>query len=79
VSKSLGPLLLPDSKLKELQAQYKQTRDRRIAERLLCVILYAQGYDLKAIKRILLVGVRTLKQWLQTFMAHGVEGLSVVL
>lgn len=75
MSKSLGPLLLPDSKLKELQAQYKQTRDRRIAERLLCVILYAQGYDLKEIKRILLVGIRTLKQWLQTFMAHGVEGL----
>ena len=75
MSKKLEPLTLPDDEIKELQTQYKQERDRRIAERILCVILYAQGYDLKEIKRILLVDIRTLKKWIRTFIAHGLDGL----
>jgi transposase len=75
VSRKLEPLTLPDNEVKELQTQYKQERDRRIAERILCVILYAQGYDLKEIERILLVGIRTLKEWIRTFMAQGIDGL----
>jgi len=75
MSKKLEPLTLPGSEIKELQTQYKQERDRRIAERILCVILYAQGYDLKEIERILLVGIRTLKKWIRTFIAHGLDGL----
>jgi len=75
VSKKLEPLTLSDNELEQLQIQYKQERDRRIAERILCVILYAQGYDLKGIKRILLVGIRTLKKWIRTFVAQGIEGL----
>ena len=75
MSKKLEPLTLSNNELKELQTQYKQERDRRIAERILCVILYAQGYDLKEIERILLVGIRTLKGWIRTFMAQGIDGL----
>ena len=75
MSKKLEPLTLPDDEIKELQTRYKQERDRRIAERILCVILYAQGYDLKEIKRILLVGIRTLKKWIRTYIAHGLDGL----
>jgi len=55
MSKKLKPLTLPDNEIEELRTQYKQERDRRIAERILCIILYAQGYDLKEIKQILLV------------------------
>jgi transposase len=75
MSKKLEPLTLSDSKIKELQTQYKQERDRRMAERIHCIILYAQGYDLKEIERILFVGIRTLKRWIRTFLAQGVEGL----
>jgi len=75
MSKKLDPLTLPEDEIKELQTQYKQERDRRIAERILCVILYAQGYDLKEIKRILLVGIRTLKKWIRSFVAQGIDGL----
>ena len=75
MSKKLKPLTLPDNEIEELRTQYKQERDRRIAERILCIILYVQGYDLKEIKQILLVGIRTLKKWIKTFIAHGVDGL----
>lgn len=75
MSKKLEPLTLPESEIKDLQTQYKQERDRRIAERILCIILYAQDHHLKEIKRILLVGIRTLKKWIQTYTTEGIEGL----
>ena len=75
MSKKLEPLTLSDDEIKELQTQYKQERDRRIAERILCVILYAQGHNLKEIKRMLLVGIRTLKKWIRNFIAQGVDAL----
>ena len=75
MSKELEALTLTDSEIKELQTQYKQERDRRIAERIHCIILYAQGNDLKALKQVLFVGIRTLKKWIKTFMAQGIDGL----
>jgi transposase len=75
MSKKLKPLTLSDDEIKDLQTRYKQERDRRIAERILCIILYTQGYDLKEIERILLVGIRTLKKWIKSFVAQGIDGL----
>jgi len=71
----LEPLSLSRREIKDLQKEYKQERDRRIGERIHCIILYAQGSDVKEIKRILFVGIRTLKKWIKTFMAQGLEGL----
>jgi transposase len=76
MSKKLEPLRLSDDEINELHTLYKQERDRRIAERIHCVFLYAQGYDLKEIKQILLVGIRTLKKWIRAFVTQGgVDGL----
>jgi transposase len=75
MSQKLKPLTLPDDEIKDLCTQYKQERDRRIAERIHCIILYAQGKDLKELKRILFVGIRTLKRWIKTFIAQGIDGL----
>ena len=75
MSKNLEPLHLSESKIKELQAQYKQERDRRMAERIHCIILYAQGKDLNELKRILFVGLKTLRKWIKTFMVQGLDGL----
>ena len=75
MSRKLEPLNLSESKIKDLQRHYKQERDRRIAERIHCIIMYAQGYDLKALKQILGVGFRTLREWIKTFMAQGLAGL----
>jgi len=68
------PLKLSASQLKELQAEYKHERDRRIAERLHCIILFAQGYGLKELKRILCGGVRTQAKWIDLFRTQGVAG-----
>jgi len=75
MSQKLEPLTLSDKEIKELQRQYKQERDRRIAERIHCIILYAQGSDVKEIKRVLFVGIKTLKKWIKTFIAQGLAGL----
>ena len=75
MSKSLEPLHLSESKLKELQTQYKQERDRRMAERIHCIILYAQGKDLNELKRILFVSLKTLKKWIKTYLVQGLDGL----
>jgi transposase len=75
MSKKLKPLPLSDQEFQELQAQYKQERDRRIAERILCILLFAQNYELKEIKRILFVGIGTLKKWVKTVRAQGIDGL----
>jgi len=75
MSRKLPALTLSDKEIEELRSQYKQERDRRIAERIQCVILYGQDYDLKEIKRILWVGIRTLKTWIKAFIGHGIDGL----
>ena len=64
MSQKVELLTLSDSEIKDLQTQYKQERDRRIAERIHCIILYAQGRDLKELTGILFVGIRMLKQWI---------------
>jgi transposase len=69
------PLQLSDAELKALKARYKGERDRRIAERLQCVLLFAQGYDLQALTDILWVGVKTLRKWLARFRTQGLPGL----
>jgi transposase len=75
MGKRLEPLTLSDSELKDLETQYKKERDRRIAERILCIILFAKEYDLKEIEQILLVGSRTLKEWVGIFRARGIDRL----
>jgi transposase len=75
MSKKLERLTLSESKIRDLQTQYKQERDRRMAERIHCIILYAQGNDLNELKRILFVGLKTLRQWIKTFISQGLEGL----
>jgi transposase len=75
MGKKLEPLILSESKIKELQSQYKQERDRRIAERIQCIILYAQGKNVQELKQLLLVGVKTLTHWIKTFIAQGLDGL----
>jgi len=69
------PLQLTDSELKELKTRYKAERDRRIAERIQCVLLFAQGYALPALTEILCVGIKTVRKWLALFRTQGIAGL----
>jgi transposase len=69
------PLQLSAVEIKELKMRYKAERDRRIAERIQCVLLFAQGYDLTALTGILYVGLKTVRKWLALFRTQGLAGL----
>jgi len=66
----LSPAAIADLKL-----NYKQERDRRIAERMHCVILFAQGRGLRELKELLFVGIHTLATWIEAFRTQGLAGL----
>jgi transposase len=69
------PLNLSDAEIKDLQTRYKAERDRRLAERIQCIMLFAQGYDLSHLKQILCVGTKTLRKWISLFRTQGLAEL----
>src|SRR4030043_306236 len=73
--KTPAPLELSKHTIKDLQKAYKQERDRRLAERIQCIILCAEGMAVKALRKVLFVGVKTLTKWIETFRTQGLDGL----
>lgn len=73
--KSPAPLELSKQALKELQKTYKQERDRRLSERMQCIIAFAEGMTVQAIRKVLCVGKKPLKKWIEVFREQGLEGL----
>lgn len=59
----------------ELEKRYKQERDRRIAERLQCLILLHDGKNAREVGTILLISQKTIKRWIKVFIHYGLEGL----
>lgn len=62
----------------ELERRYKQERDRRVAERIQCIILLHDGKNAKQVAEILMVSVKTIKRWIKIFVKYGVEGLGML-
>jgi len=75
MSKQPKTLNLSKTELDELKDRYKHERDRRLAERIHGIILFAQGYKLKELKSLLFVGLKTMAQWIETFRHQGLDGL----
>lgn len=75
MSLHVAVLKLSSAEIAELKTAYKQERDRRIAERIHCVVLFAQGHELRTLKGLLFVGVHTLATWIEAFRASGLAGL----
>jgi len=73
--KSPAPLDLSNHAIKDLQKTYKQERERRLADRIQCIILFAEGMAVDALRKGLFVGIKTLKKWIETFRTQGLEGL----
>lgn len=59
----------------ELERRYKQERDRRVAERIQCIILLHDGKNAKEVAETLLVSKKTIKRWIKAFVKFGIEGL----
>lgn len=73
--KTPAPLELSKRTIKDLQKAYKQERDRRLADRIQCIILFAEGMAVNAVRKVLFVGVKTLKKWIETFRTQGLDEL----
>jgi transposase len=66
---------LTRSQREDLWRRYKQTSDRRTAERLHAILLLDEGRSAHAVSAILHLHPKTLKRWVRIFASSGVEAL----
>jgi transposase len=59
----------------DIWRRFKQTDDRRVAERLHAILLLDSGQNADAVSRILHVHPKTLKRWVKAFAAGGEDAL----
>jgi transposase len=58
--------------------RFKQTNDRRVAERLHAILLLDSGQNAEAVSSILHIHPKTLKRWITAFVAGGEEALTTL-
>jgi transposase len=58
--------------------RFKQTDDRRVAERLHAILLLSAGQNAESVCTILHIHPNTLKRWVKTFVAGGEEALTTL-
>ena len=66
---------LTRSQRDDLWRRYKQTTERRVAERLHAILLLDEGRSAPDVSAILHLHPKTLKRWIKLFATKGVEGL----
>jgi transposase len=66
---------LSRSQREDMWRRFKQTDDRRIAERLHAILLLDSGQNAQSVSTILHVNPKTLKRWIAIFVAGGEEAL----
>jgi transposase len=67
---------LTRSQRDDLWRRYKQTTERRVAERLHAIRLLDEGRSARDVSAILHLHPKTLKRWIRSFASGGVEALS---
>jgi transposase len=68
---------LTRSQRDDLWRRYKQTTDRRVAERLHAILLLDEGRSASDVSAILHLHPKTLKRWIKRFTALGVDGVCI--
>jgi transposase len=67
---------LPEANIAALHARYKATRERRLADRILCVLLKAEKHwSHQEIAAFLGVHVDTVTDWLNDYLTGGLDRL----
>jgi transposase len=66
---------LTRSQREDLWRRYKQTEDRRVAERLHAILLLAEGRSAQDVSATLHLHPKTLKRWIHTFATAGADAL----
>jgi len=67
---------LSRSQREDMWRRFKQTDDRRVAERLHAILLLDSGQNAEAVSTILHVHPKTLKRWVKAFASGGEEALT---
>jgi transposase len=67
---------LSRSQREDMWRRFKQTDDRRVAERLHAILLLDSGQNADAVSTILHVHPKTLKRWIKAFASGGEEALT---
>jgi transposase len=67
---------LSRSQREEMWRRFKQTDDRRVAERLHAILLLDAGQNAQSVSAILHLHPNTLKRWIKTFVTGGEEALT---
>jgi transposase len=60
----------------DMWRRFKQTDDRRIAERLHAILLLDSGQNAETVSHILHIHPKTLKRWVKAFAAGGEDALT---
>jgi transposase len=67
---------LSRSQREDMWQRFKQTDDRRVAERLHAILLLDSGQNADAVSSILHIHPKTLKRWIKAFASGGEEALT---
>jgi len=67
---------LSRSQREDMWRRFKQTEDRRVAERLHAILLLDSGQNADAVSAILHIHPKTLKRWIKAFASGGEDALS---
>lgn len=67
---------LSRSQREDMWRRFKQTDDRRVAERLHAILLLDSGQNADAVSTILHIHPKTLKRWINAFAAGGEDALT---
>ena len=59
----------------EMRRRWKQTSERRIADRIQAILLLDGGRNAGEVAEILHVNPKTIKRWVKTFAQHGLDEL----
>jgi len=69
------PNILTPTQITSLRIAHKQTRDKRLADRIKAVLALAAGHEYTEIAEILLLDETTLRRYVERFKEVGVDGL----
>jgi len=62
----------------ELRNLYRHETNRRIADRIQCILLLDEGHNKTEVARIMMVSTKTVKRWIQKYVRQGIEGLCLL-
>lgn len=67
--------MLTEEQVQSLKAAHKQTREKRLADRIKAVLMLHFGFTYDQIKQVLLLDEVTVRRYFKTFKDKGIDGL----